>query len=116
MASVQQRLHFRFTTTLSMTLFPGLTAYTPTQGKSNYRLYSVQVSHCQRWQTVMAVLSLTLATLMCVTGVRQFLHPWDLRHHAFFHGEPPSCALHALAMLGPTITVTKVLLQKLPEQ
>jgi hypothetical protein len=64
----------------------------------------------------MAVLSLTLATLMCVAGVRQFLHPWDLRHHAFFHGEPPSCALHALAMLGPTIAVTKDSLQKLPEQ
>ena len=74
-----------------------LTAYTPTQSESHHILYPVQVSHCQRWQTVMAVLSLTLATLICVAGVRQFLHPWDLRHHAFFHGEPPSCALHALA-------------------
>ena len=34
----------------------------------------------------MAVLSFTLALLMIIAGVRQLLHPWDLRHHAFFNG------------------------------
>lgn len=48
----------------------------------------MQVTHCQRWQTAMAVLSFTLATLMIVAGIRQLLHPWDLKHHAFFHGGP----------------------------
>ena len=48
----------------------------------------MQVTHCHRWQTAMAVLSFTLATLMIVAGVRQLLHPWDLKHHAFFSGVP----------------------------
>lgn len=54
----------------------------------------MQVTHCQRWQTAMAVLSFTLATLMIVAGVRQLLHPWDLKHHAFFNGETSACSLH----------------------
>lgn len=49
-------------------------------------LTPVQVNHCLRWQTAMAVLSFTLALLMFIAGVRQLLHPWDLRHHAFFNG------------------------------
>lgn len=51
----------------------------------------MQVTHCQRWQTVMAVLSYTLGTLMVIAGARQHLHPWDLKHHAFFNGRPSLC-------------------------
>ena len=46
----------------------------------------VQITHCHRWQTAMAVRSFTLALLMIIAGVRQRLPPWDLRHHAFFNG------------------------------
>ncbi len=53
----------------------------------------MQVTHCQRWQTAMAVLSFTLATLMIVAGIRQLLHPWDLKHHAFFSGETSACTV-----------------------
>ena len=57
-------------------------------------MHHMQVTHCQRWQTAMAVLSFTLATLMIIAGVRQLLHPWDLKHHAFFNGMLSACHLH----------------------
>ena len=46
----------------------------------------MQITHCHRWQTAMAVLSFTLGILMIIVGVRQLLHPWDLQHHAFLNG------------------------------
>ena len=38
----------------------------------------MQITHCHRWQTVMAVLSFTLTILTTVAGVRKLVHLWDL--------------------------------------
>ena len=34
----------------------------------------MQITHCHRWQTAMAVLSFTSGILMIIAGVRQLLH------------------------------------------